>query len=742
VNLLSAEQDRLLYVSIRHAENEICFNAREATGDWGVEECVLLLGVFQKADATIIIHLHKSAVIVYTFARRIPKDVKGILYSCSGTSIFADSVALIITAFKSPDPTTHFPTSSTQAKYFPLSAADVAKESEATPFDYVIIGSGIGGGVLAADLLDKNKRLAARHSKVPSQSTPANGSAKKLSLRLTLANGDQAKRILVLERGGLLFHTHSLNTPCSPSLSVYGQVNDLFYNQYKREWDMDGQTRKIWQGGPVYCLGGRSAVWRPICHRYGSLPSSVEISSEDRHLSMSDCFFRSHFHPSVYDELKQTYLRKAEDCMNVTDPEMLPLHDELLVYLNARTRGSHLPASQWTWGRLASDPGDKRKRSLGFAPGAYSSIDRLLEAAIDDQGRSQFKTVLDSAVSHLEPKPEAGKLQSISHVVAKDASGAEHRIRTKNVVVSAGAVESAAILLRSMGGDMPSQAFGDEFARGFGQVTDHRIFFVALPFYYRNMEYVNVLDGMELMTDVAFGNIDNTSALATVSLDASSFLPRQNLAESSLPQFIIAFTLPSALSRDSKVTLNAKREPHLTIGYGDDPHLDDKKEVLRDFAIDVMNKFADKLDLQFVQHDSPRTSHVPIARVTRDIVRELRALGPGVFGHELGSIPMATQTQQGIVDKNLKMRHGWDNVYVCDLSVFPYSPASPSLSLAALALRLSDHLVPPEEPADRVSRVHDTLRQHRSGVERRGFRGADEVSKQRYKYIELRCSEA
>jgi choline dehydrogenase-like flavoprotein len=170
--------------------------------------------------------------------------------------------------------------------------------------------------------------------------------------------------------------------------------------------------------------------------------------------------------------------------------------------------------------------------------------------------------------------------------------------------------------------------------------------------------------------------------------------------------------------------------------------LDDKKEVLRDFAIDVMNKFADKLDLQFVQHDSPRTSHVPIARVTRDIVRELRALGPGVFGHELGSIPMATQTQQGIVDKNLKMRHGWDNVYVCDLSVFPYSPASPSLSLAALALRLSDHLVPPEEPADRVSRVHDTLRQHRSGVERRGFRGADEVSKQRYKYIELRCSEA
>ena len=34
-------------------------------------------------------------------------------------------------------------------------------------------------------------------------------------------------------------------------------------------------------------------------------------------------------------------------------------------------------------------------------------------------------------------------------------------------------------------------------------------------------------------------------------------------------------------------------------------------------------------------------------------------------------------------------------MYACDLSVFPYSPAAnPTLTLAALSLRLSDHLVP------------------------------------------------
>lgn len=36
---------------------------------------------------------------------------------------------------------------------------------------------------------------------------------------------------------------------------------------------------------------------------------------------------------------------------------------------------------------------------------------------------------------------------------------------------------------------------------------------------------------------------------------------------------------------------------------------------------------------------------------------------------------------------------GVDNLYVCDLSVFPISPpANPTLTLAALALRLADYL--------------------------------------------------
>jgi choline dehydrogenase-like flavoprotein len=48
---------------------------------------------------------------------------------------------------------------------------------------------------------------------------------------------------------------------------------------------------------------------------------------------------------------------------------------------------------------------------------------------------------------------------------------------------------------------------------------------------------------------------------------------------------------------------------------------------------------------------------------------------------------------KGVVDENLKV-HGVDNLFVSDLSVFPYSPMekNPSRMLTALAMRLADHV--------------------------------------------------
>ena len=60
--------------------------------------------------------------------------------------------------------------------------------------------------------------------------------------------------------------------------------------------------------------------------------------------------------------------------------------------------------------------------------------------------------------------------------------------------------------------------------------------------------------------------------------------------------------------------------------------------------------------------------------------------------HHLGTVRMAVSSQQGCVDKNLKV-FGQQNIYVCDGSVFPTSGnANPTLTCMALGHRLGKYL--------------------------------------------------
>jgi hypothetical protein len=424
---------------------------------------------------------------------------------------------------------------------------------------------------------------------------------------------------------------------------------------------------------------------------------------------MSDDTFKSEFPEVVYKDLNNKYLPKAEDTMNISYPQTLPLHRALIDKLNLWDSDLNLPKTQWEWGRVASE--FRNEKNFDFAEGAYSTVDRLIEAAMDDattRDGGKFQILLESPVDRLEPPPKVGTTQSVSHVVVKDASG-EHKISCKSAVVCAGSVESPAILLRSAGETPLEKAYGKDFKKDFGHVTDHYIFYVTLPFFYRDMAKKDVLGGMKLQTDITFNTSDNTTALANISLDAGSFLPRRNVPDSDLPQFIIAYILPSQLERDNNIELKDGK-PHIEVNYAEVKDLEKKKKVLVNFAVDVMNKTAATLDLQFVKHDKSDGDYLPIKTVTADIL-ELGTLGYGGVAHEMGSIPMPNKHGKlGVVDSDLKMKSGWDNVYVCDLSVFPYSPAAnPTLSLAALSLRLSDRLLPEDKTLYQPIAVYNLL---------------------------------
>lgn len=82
----------------------------------------------------------------------------------------------------------------------------------------------------------------------------------------------------------------------------------------------------------------------------------------------------------------------------------------------------------------------------------------------------------------------------------------------------------------------------------------------------------------------------------------------------------------------------------------------------------------------------------PLAEIATPKVSRL---GFGVFSHECGTMRMdGPGRTDGVVDSNQKVKN-FDNLWVSDLSIFPVSPeANPSLTLAALALRLANHLEP------------------------------------------------
>ena len=79
-----------------------------------------------------------------------------------------------------------------------------------------------------------------------------------------------------------------------------------------------------------------------------------------------------------------------------------------------------------------------------------------------------------------------------------------------------------------------------------------------------------------------------------------------------------------------------------------------------------------------------------------ELAPRLSLLGCGIFAHEVGTMRMGEPDKKRVVDENLQAC-GFKNLHVCDLSVFPYSPPSnPTLTLAALSLRLSEYLLEQE----------------------------------------------
>jgi len=243
----------------------------------------------------------------------------------------------------------------------------------------------------------------------------------------------------------------------------------------------------------------------------------------------------------------------------------------------------------------------------------------------------------------------------------------------------------------------------EEFLRNNGglHITDHDIFAKAYTFQYTDETRRSSIGAMKLQTYITLPRPKGSQqevALCNVSIDASSFLPREYLPNEffrneRFPQLIFAFIRPCRLNPSNGITLDANQEPVVTINR-ESPFDNSDKDVatLRDLAKMAKKEIKDALKIEYINDkddiEGPETFFKPL---------EL-----GGVAHELGTIPFHGDKNPraptgSCIDQDLKLRDH-TGVYICDLSIFPMSPeVNPTLTLAALALRLSRNELLPRD---------------------------------------------
>lgn len=480
--------------------------------------------------------------------------------------------------------------------------------------DVVIIGSGVGGGVLAEQLTDLGRD------------------------------------VLVLETGSYLFPTHAGNLPrlyqdqqWDGPPKVIKNIWSL-WNRYRSDDDIEEVGSAYGPGGQGYYLGGRGLFWGGYIPRMDNAdferwPVRLKRDLESKWYDKAEELLRKNTLDSDY---QTQVLQGVENALNVgggNDYEVMTLP-------------------------MAIDNATALNRSC--PSGVFSPVELLLEAALNpDKNKGKLAVNLNHHVVKIEQQNNRAP-----SVLARDMiSRTLRRYRGRIIVLCAGSVGSARIALASNLAD-PYRKIGQG-------ITDHPIFYSHFrvpadsPFYradagakvqfrHRNAtstvhRFIGFVDIGSEMNQARFSDPELKAAFESWSSD---FM----LAE-------VVFQMNSPLNEENWVGMsNGAFGPVRIANAPYSPDEFQEMSLLKQLIIDELEgaelSAGSGLTLNYVG-------------------------GTGVVAHEVGSLRMGPN---GVVDEYLKF-HAFENLYACDLSVFPNSPsANPTLTLAALALRLADHI--------------------------------------------------
>ena len=499
-------------------------------------------------------------------------------------------------------------------------------------YDVIIIGSGMGGGVVASALADENKK------------------------------------VLVLEAGSLLFPTHVGNLPRRLLIGKFQKhIWSLWENfSVKNYNNLPGSA---YDGGQAFNLGGRSIFWG------SSIPPLAEWELGVWPKSVKDY---------LMDESEVGGYSLARGVFNSDQPVLQPFHQKSTQLLEG------LLGSEWEVRPAPVAVEYSGPTEWSVPSGIFSTADLLLEDALVEnaQGRRMPLTVnLNHAVWDIVFDPADKK--RATGVRCYDLLDKRPRTYKANaVVVCAGTLESAKIALNS-------GIANDKVGKG---IVDH-------PIYFRHFVVPpNTLDRLGLKNDPSVAPPRREPESAKI-LIRHKFATRQNHAFDIIVELGAQFNQGRFVDRD-----HIKDDLNLRNGYllceivfqfyapliegnsvtlapggnfGSPVNVQMQRAPLDDGLLREARSIAkmvfDKLDAQSVFGEDGING--------ADGLPNLMEAAVGGVAHEVGTLRMTVGGQQGVVDENLKFE-GYKNLYACDNSVFPCSPAgNPSLTLVALARR-------------------------------------------------------
>lgn len=544
-------------------------------------------------------------------------------------------------------------------KFLSANFSDVRRLCEYGFYDYIIVGSGMGGGVLAQGLLENSPKV----------------------------------KVLLIERGGAVFTTHCLNGPRphwshnipeGPSQDV-----DIVFNALKVPVNTVSQSSYPHVGGEIHCLGGKGNVW-------GLYTPKMHPEQLKAHFPEEVCSYL--LDKDGYD---RAYKLLANDPYASIDR---PYPDNGAVSTHAVDKISgligNLNEGTKEWGctftncPLAAEFGSRRpERALyQFSMGAFSPVNWILDRVYN---RDERLTVLPN--TRVLAVNRGADSSALSSLTVLDSSGAEQEIPVgkAKVVLSAGTLGTPSIALRSGLGEgcRPVARSGSLAGRG---LTDHDIW--GSRFVILQGPHLESLDSQPLKLNswVRFGD---EPVLVNIAVNADTFMGR---TQDRMPTVYLGEQLEEFEEEafEEKLMMDGFTKSVVQVAFSLGAPLQDGNRVLnlpdaattiqiervRDNSayIPLMQRLARDIGAALGRKDGGAENQPPLPAVGK--------AGFGVVGHEVGTMRMG-KGGEGVVDENLRM-NGLENLYICDLSVFPVSPAAnPSLTLVALAQRLGDHLL-------------------------------------------------